>query len=88
MVEVVIFLSGDGLGKMIGELLHSLVPRACLWKKSWTKQPILILSSPALRTPAWCGHAIITDGQFALSPGKESPYIFTNFNPLNTPTTR
>ena len=34
-------------------------------------------SNPALRTPRYYG-------QFALSLGKESPYIFSKFNPLNT----
>ena len=36
-------------------------------------------SNPALRTPHCCG-------QFALSPGKETPYIFSKFNPLNRDT--
>ena len=37
------------------------------------------LQTPASRTPHYYG-------QFALSLGKESPYIFSKFNPLNTDT--
>ena len=32
-----------------------------------------------IRTPRYCRHAV-----FSLSMGKESPYIFCKFNPLNT----
>ena len=35
--------------------------------------------NPALRTPTWPR----SYGQFALSLGKESPYIFSKFYPLN-----
>ena len=28
--------------------------------------------------------SVYYDGQFALSLGKESPFIFSKFNPLNT----
>ena len=41
---------------------------------------IIIQSNLALWTPA---HYY---GQFALSLGKESPYIFSKFNPVNTDT--
>ena len=41
----------------------------------------LIQSNPALWTPAHYGHLI---RQFSLSLGKESPYIFPKFKPLNT----
>ena len=40
---------------------------------------VILRSNPALRTPHYYG-------QFALSIGKESPYIFSWFNPLNTDT--
>ena len=39
----------------------------------------IVQSNLALRTPHYYG-------QFALSLGKESPYIFFTFNPLNTDT--
>ena len=48
---------------------------------------IMLYSSylyPNLQTPTytiWTPHC---NGQFALSLGKESPYIFSQFNPLNT----
>ena len=40
---------------------------------------VLLRSNPALQTPHY-------HGQFALSLGKESPYILSKFNPLNTDT--
>ena len=42
-------------------------------------QVVIIQSNPALRTPHYYG-------QFALSLGKESPYVFSRFNLLNTDT--
>ena len=43
-----------------------------VWNKNWTTR-----SNQALRTPHCCG-------QFSLSLGKETPHVFSKFNPLNT----
>ena len=68
-----IFLSGDGAGKIKGELLHSFVPKACLSKKK-----------PRFTNP----HLIQARHYYgvALSVGKESPYIFFKLNSLDTDT--
>ena len=47
-----------------------------VWNKNWTTRP-----NQALRTPHCCG-------QFSLSLGKETHYIFPKFNPLNKDTER
>ena len=47
-----------------------------VWNKNWTTR-----SNQALRTPHCCG-------QFSLSLGKETHYIFPKFNPLNKDTER
>ena len=46
----------------------------CPYQRCWRVQ-----SNPALRTPHY-------HGKFALPLGKESPYIFSKFKPLNTDT--
>ena len=67
------FCLGMGLGKLKGSCC-AVFPVG----------PVPQKRNPALRTPAWYGHAIITDSLLCSWETEESLYIFFKLNPLNT----
>ena len=70
-----LFVWGMGLGKLKGSCC-AVLPLG----------PVPQKRNPALRTPAWYWHAIITDSLLCPWETEESLYIFFKLNPLDTDT--
>ena len=70
------YVSRANLSLLVSVIQHFILRPIC--KK--------IQSNPALPTPAEYGHLIYITDSLLCSLGKESPYIFSKVNPLNTDT--